>query len=1071
MLADTSTAPQAMYPQVAGDKSRPTDHGTRGDTPQGLNAVQWRDIQRQIESRRFHVRVPEQPAGSYHATNHTLGLEVQYDADGVTRVQASGDRRARAGDNASLRLTAIGYHQLIPVGQPLERVAEGGRLTYRWTQNLSEWWINQPGRLEQWFRVETRPVGADDTSSQQPLRLAMALQTELTPVMTDQQLNLRDDRGATRLRYDRLKVWDARGRVLPARMSLDGRTLILAIDDRHAHYPIMIDPSWTQQAYLKASNTGNQDTFGYSVALSGDTLVIGAPQEDGDGTGPANDDMSGSGAVYVFVRDGNSWRQQAYLKADSPNEGDQFGTSVAVDGNTIVVGAQYNDDIGALNAGAAYVFVRDVGSGAWSQQAMLNGGYHSGENDRFGFAVAISGDAIVVGAIYEDGDGTDPATNNVQDAGAAYVFEREDNAWRQKAYLKAPAPTVEAYFGTSVTISGSTLLVGEHRGEGPGQVFSGTAHVFVRDGQTGNWESQGKLVASDAATGDRFGTAVALSGDTAVVGATQRFVGKTGTAYVFARDGAGNWTQQEKLIAGNLGPEDQFGQSVAISGDTVVVGAPLADNSTGAGAAYVFVRDGANWSQPVYLKADQGELNDYFGWAVAISRGTVVVGARWEDSASTGVHTAGQADDGATNAGAVYVFEAELTSHTVTPGVSATGGGSIDPAVPQTVVAGQSFSFTLEPDSGMVIDSVGGNCGGTLEGQIYTTNAITADCTVVASFISAVEPVDGACGSADGVAVATKPIANLCNAGDAAAVIGTGSSWDWTCAGLHGGATSSCSAPLLLPDAPVRHADIPSPAGSGTVTVDLTTMDGGPQCGFIGVPTMLAAIPGASPAVPPGVVFPQGLLSFQVSNCTPGSTITLTLKLPAAVPDTATYWKWGPTPDQVTPHWYQLPASFNGDTVTFSITDGGLGDGDLDDTNGTIVDPGGPGVAEIPVAIAPAITSRAPPGGALGVSYGFTVTATGTAPLSFSATGLPAGLSIDASTGIISGTPSAAGTYDIAITVSNAAGSAKQAAQMVMAAQPAATPIPTLSQWVLMLLGLLTAGAGAPGLRRRSCRL
>ena len=243
---------------------------------------------------------------------------------------------------------------------------------------------------------------------------------------------------------------------------------------------------WTQQAYLKASNTEVDDNFGASVAIAGDTIVVGAPGEDSAATGSGGDQLNNAtlnaGAAYVFVRTGTTWTQQAYLKASNPSEADTFGDQVAVDGDTIVVGAWREDSaatgIGgdqlnnaAANAGAAYVFVR-TGT-AWSQQAYLKAANTQqtvsdtppspfGFGDLFGSAVAVSGDRIVVGAVAEDGDSagiSDPLDADViAQSGAVYVFNRHGTVWSHPTMVKASNPSPQGNFGVAVGLSGELIM-------------------------------------------------------------------------------------------------------------------------------------------------------------------------------------------------------------------------------------------------------------------------------------------------------------------------------------------------------------------------------------------------------------------------------------------------------------------------------------------------------------------------------------------------------------------------------------------------------------------------------------
>jgi T5SS/PEP-CTERM-associated repeat protein len=475
-------------------------------------------------------------------------------------------------------------------------------------------------------------------------------------------------------------------------------------------------PDVIQSAYLKASNTGAVDIFNV-VAVSGDTVVVGATGEDSTTSGvngdQSNNGTVNSGAVYVFVRNGNSWVQQAYLKASNPGSSDVFGASVAIAGDTIVVGAPQEDSNAtgvngdgsnnlSFTSGAAYVFVRSGTN--WSQQAYLKAS-NTGAGDIFGASVAVSGETIVVGAESEDSNATgingDQTNNSGTNSGAAYVFVRSGTNWSQQAYLKASNTGAGDIFGASVAVSGETIVVGAESEDSNATGINGdqannsgtncgAAYVFVRNGT--NWTQQAYLKASNTEEFDQFGESVAISGDTIVVGAhgedsnatgvngnqTNNTAGVSGAAYAFVRSGT-NWSQQAYLKASNTEEFDQFGGSVAISGEQVVVGAfGESSNATGvngdqdnnsatsAGAAYVFVRNGTNWSQRAYLKASNAnggnQINDFgdqFGGAVALSGNTVVVGAAGEDSNAIGVD-GNQNDNSASLAGAAYIFEPPL---------------------------------------------------------------------------------------------------------------------------------------------------------------------------------------------------------------------------------------------------------------------------------------------------------------------------------------------------------------------------------------------------------------------------
>ena len=309
--------------------------------------------------------------------------------------------------------------------------------------------------------------------------------------------------------------------------------------------------TWSQEAYLKASNAEAFDRFGSDVAVSGDVVAVGAA-DDSNATGvngnQANNSASSSGAVYLFRRNAGSWSQEAYVKASNTQSGDAFGDSIAIEGETLVVGAfledsaatgvngdQTNND--ASNSGAVYVFRRNAGS--WSQEAYMKAS-NPDSGDWFG-TVALSGDTIVVGANAEESNATgvngDQSNNDAEDAGAAYVFRRNAGSWGQEAYLKASNTEPDELFGSSVAVSGNTVVVGAPREDSAATGingdqsdnsarYSGAAYVFERDGST--WDQTAYVKASNAERDDLFGSSVALSGSVLVVGAPQEGSNATG---------------------------------------------------------------------------------------------------------------------------------------------------------------------------------------------------------------------------------------------------------------------------------------------------------------------------------------------------------------------------------------------------------------------------------------------------------------------------------------------------------------------------------------------------------------
>ena len=449
--------------------------------------------------------------------------------------------------------------------------------------------------------------------------------------------------------------------------------------------------TWTSAAnkkvtYIKASNTQSDAKFGSSIALSGDgnTLAVGAVGEASasKGVGSKQDDDSapGAGAVYLFIREGASWKQQAYIKASNTDPHDEFGGSVALsrDGNTLAIGARLEDssatgingnqeDNSSSNSGAVYVFNRK--GAVWSQQAYVKPAKMdtSDDSDEFGKSVALSGDGntLAVGAVGQSSVG-----------GTVYVFKRAGANWAQQAYLKSPMPADAGLFGVSVALNGSgDSLAAAARG------------VYLFNLSGGRWSQEVRLQASHTEQAGPLG-AVAFSLDGTTLAASAYDEGSlatgvdgdyakagraiaVGAAYVFARVG-NKWSQQAYLKPSNSRRNEQFGWALALSSDgsTFAVGARIEESAaTGingnqadrsapdAGAVYVFTRNGTSWSQSAYVKASNTGAYEEFGVSVALSGDgrTLAVGAHLEPSASTGTNGK-QTDKSALSAGAVYVY-------------------------------------------------------------------------------------------------------------------------------------------------------------------------------------------------------------------------------------------------------------------------------------------------------------------------------------------------------------------------------------------------------------------------------
>lgn len=362
-------------------------------------------------------------------------------------------------------------------------------------------------------------------------------------------------------------------------------------------------PFQADGAVLTAADAGDDDQFGVSVAMDGDVVVVGA---------------SGNDAAYLFRLDGTSWTQLAKLTPGDLQVEAGFGSQVAIDGDTVAVGAPL-DDLSGTNRGSVYVF-RHV-DGAWTQTHKLTA---SDDQDGalFGTSVSTAGDMAVIGASQHG------ATN----LGAAYVFQRTGDTWTEVAKLE-PDRTTDFGFGGSLFVRQETLLVGAPAAENGG-TLRGAAYVFQHD--DGEWTPTSRLVASSSEDLDDFGVAVAAddADDTVFVGANgdNGLGSDQGAVYVFERDGSGVWTLEATLTAGSQEDDAVFGSSISVDASYLIVGAFNEDvGGDDHGAAYVFRRNGQEWQQVAKLTATDPADNDRFGFSVAMDDGVAVVGAFRDD--------------------------------------------------------------------------------------------------------------------------------------------------------------------------------------------------------------------------------------------------------------------------------------------------------------------------------------------------------------------------------------------------------------------------------------------------------
>ena len=456
--------------------------------------------------------------------------------------------------------------------------------------------------------------------------------------------------------------------------------------------------SLSQRAYLKATNTDPDDRFGESAALADDLLLIGAPSEqslaravDGD-----QSDNSGNavGAAYLYEQVAGVWSPTHYLKAANADNGDRFGAAGASTADLLAVGAPdeqsrsgRESDNSGNSVGAVYLFDPDS-SGLPSQVAYLKAS-NLDDLDRFGSALAMAGNRLLVGAPFEASNAAgvngDESDNSLNNAGAAYLFERDEaGAYRQTAYLKASNPSsgTDNQFGNALAVSGDLLAIAAWQEDGgsPGingdqtdtsATNAGAAYLFEVDA-SGSWQQIAYVKASNPGTDHKFGTAIAIDGDTLAVGAPGENTGaeRSGAVYVFTRDAAGDWQQEALLKADVIGLNDEFGTELALVGNVLAVGAPgersdatgingadTNENAVGAGAVYLFERTApGTWTQVAFVKASNTDQGDGFGRALALAGDTLVVAAPAEQSAATGVD-GDQSSNTLNDAGAAYVIE------------------------------------------------------------------------------------------------------------------------------------------------------------------------------------------------------------------------------------------------------------------------------------------------------------------------------------------------------------------------------------------------------------------------------
>ena len=723
---------------------------------------------------------------------------------------------------------------------------------------------------------------------------------------------LRGPGGAEVIRYAGLTVVDADGREAGAWLEIRGKDLIVNVEDHDLRFPLVIDP-FIQSGKLTASDGAANDQFGISVSVSGDVLVVGAYSDDIGGN-------NNQGSAYVFEKPSTGWAdmtQTAKLTASDGAAGDQFGSSVSVCGDVVVVGAEQNN-IGTNNdQGSAYVFVKPAtGWTDMTQTAKLTAS-DGAAGDNFGRLVSVNGDVVGVGAPKDD-------IGASVDQGSAYVFVKPGTGWAdmtQTAKLTASDGAADDRFGRGVSVHGDVVVAGAFNADIGANGNQGAAYVYVKPG-TGwaDMTQTAKLTASDGAFNDNFGRCVSVSGDTIGVGASAANIGANGNqgaAYVYVKPGTGwgDMTQTAKLTASDGAATDELGRDISVGGDVVVAGAnnDKIGANTDQGSAYVFVKPGTGWTD----MTQTAKLTASDGAA--------------DDMFGVGVSVHGDVvvagalfNDigGKNNQGSAYVF----------PDTEARNTCGLDVAT-----SGQGTGKVTSAPTGI-------SCPGTCEGRFEKNGLVTLTAT----------PDTGS--AFDGWSDASCPGNGPCSLTmDQDKAITATFNPDTDSDGISNG---------------IENAGPNDGDGNRDGTLDSQQTNvatfrnvNGDWCTLVSETgtTLEDAGPRSNPSSddsPDGEHFIEGFFGFRVTGLDPGQAITLTLYLHDRDLDMDAYWKYGPTPGNLQNHWYDFLAdgatgankktyrTLGTTKLSLSFVDGERGDDDLQ-ANGEIQDVGGPSGSRI----------------------------------------------------------------------------------------------------------------------------
>ncbi len=610
-------------------------HGMRvSSLPLAAQSKVWAAVGRDVSA--YHIRAVND---GFEALNSNQELTVHF-----TKQAAE----VRTG-NVRWRMILRGYGYgttRITAGAVTPRVS-ANRLEYQ-RGPMTEWYVNGPAGLEQGFSLAEPP--AQKRGERLTIALSVSGDLKATVDWGGAGLILTDASRRESLRYQGLTAFDATGAELASSLQLQGDQLLLQVNDTGARYPVTIDP-WVQQAKLAASDGAAGDQFASSAAIDGDTIVVGAFSA----TVGTN---FGQGAAYVFVEPSTGWAdmtQTAKLTASDGMSNDQFGSSVSVSGGVVVVGAPYAGISNAncsttgnvcFNQGAAYVYVEPSSGWADTTETAKLTASDGVAGDELGYSVGIdsSSNTVVAGAPGAAIGSGCPNSPCMFAQGAAYVFVEPASGWAsmtQTGKLTASHGSADDGFGQSVSISGTTAVVGAPYA-GIGAIYAhGAAYVYAGPPPAGwsNMPETAELTTRDGKAGAQFGCSVSISWTGIAVGALGAEIDavyQQGAAYVYIVPKEG-WkttaTATAKLTASDGAMGDQFGASVSIRSDTLVVGAPNATigSNVNQGAGYVYVEPARGWRTTsafsAKVSAADGATGDSFGMAIALSDSTLVVGA------------------------------------------------------------------------------------------------------------------------------------------------------------------------------------------------------------------------------------------------------------------------------------------------------------------------------------------------------------------------------------------------------------------------------------------------------------